>query len=513
MWKQFFGKTFWWTLLGTATLFCLAIPAYAFPFFATILLIFFGCGVFCVSLWKLELGLFIAWAELIAFSHGHLVEAHGISLRMVIFAAVLFAWGVLLIRQKVKPAFSHPIFFPCVGLFVLVCVSFAQAFLLRGNFTTALSDGNAYFYLLYLLPILSVSWDSPHKRQWLQVFAAASVWVSLLTLSIVFVFSHTPEWMLGQTYAFLRDTRLAEITKMTTAIFRTFLPSQIYALFFLLFLSPFFWLRSLSWKDGLIFSSIQGMAIATLLISLSRSYLVGLFVSIIIFFLALLLSRSVSRTNILPALGWHALSKALGFLFLAIALFLPVSYLHGQAGDWAAMFSSRASSVGDAAISSRWKLLDPMWQTIKEHPVLGSGFGKTVSFETDDPRAEAITGDRLWTTYAMEWGWLELWLKMGMLGPLVFLWIALTIVRGLVPLLAQPARWLAIGGLASLAMLYATHTFSPYLNHPLGIGFLLFLVPFLHTAPQGVAAVTEARQETKIQTQAAPVMGSSLRAE
>jgi hypothetical protein len=28
-------------------------------------------------------------------------------------------------------------------------------------------------------------------------------------------------------------------------------------------------------------------------------------------------------------------------------------------------------------------------------------------------------------------------------------------------------------------MLYVTHIFSPYLNHPLGLGFLLFIVPFI----------------------------------
>jgi len=508
MLQQFFGKTFWCTLGGIALIFCLAIPAYFFPALSWILLAGIGLGVFILSLWKLEMGLFIAFAELIAFSHGHLIEAHGISLRMVIFGAVLLAWGIQFLRRKVKLSLGHPLFFPFTGLFLLALCAFGQAYLLRGDLTIALQDGNAYFYILYLLPVLSVPWESIQKRRWIQVFIASSLWVGILTLGIVFIFSHTPEWMLVNTYAFLRDTRLAEITKMTDAIFRTFLPSQIYTLFLLFFLAPFFWLRSLSWKEGIILACAQGVGFATLLISLSRSYLVGLFAGACVFLLALVLSRSVSRKQIFPAIGWHALSKMFGIIFLVIALFLPISYLHGQAGDWANIFSSRAGSTQDAAISSRWKLLDPMWQTIKEHPILGSGFGKTVSFETDDPRAEAVTGDKIWTTYAMEWGWLELWLKMGILGPLVFLWIAFVIIQGLRPLLAQPARWLAIGGLASLAMLYTTHLFSPYLNHPLGIGFLLFLVPFLETLPQKQTVPVLVKEKVRSQPQASPALGS-----
>ena len=495
-------------MIGIALVFLFAIPAYFFPTLSLLLLIAIGGSVFAFSLWKPEIGLFVALAELIAFSHGHLIEFHGISLRMVIFGAVLFAWTVQYLRQKVSLSFHHPLFFPFTGLFFLALCALGQSFLLRGDITTALQDGNAYFYTLYFLPLLSIPWKSLQKHQWIQVFVAASLWVGFLTLGIVFIFSHTPEWMLVNTYAFLRDTRLAEITKMTDAIFRVFLPSQIYLLFLLLFLAPFFWLRSVSWKEGVIFASVQGISIATLLVSLSRSYLVGLFVGMCTFVLALFFSKSVSLKQIFPAIGWHALSKIFGLIFLATALFLPVSYLHGQAGDWADMFSSRAGSTQDAAISSRWKLLDPMWQTIKEHPILGSGFGKTVSFETDDPRAEAVTGDKIWTTYAMEWGWLELWLKMGILGPLVFLWIAYVVIRGLIPLLAQPARWLAIGGLASLALLYTIHIFSPYLNHPLGIGFLLFLAPFLEIPFTKQPTRVCAKKEARPQTQTSPVLGS-----
>ena len=119
-----------------------------------------------------------------------------------------------------------------------------------------------------------------------------------------------------------------------------------------------------------------------------------------------------------------------------------------------------------------------MLATIGEAPLLGSGFGKTVRFQTDDPRARAINPDGTWETYSMEWGWLELWIKMGIFGPLGFLFLAVFLAHAFILQVSTEQCWLAVGFLTSLAFLYGTHVFSPYLNHPIGLGFLLFAFIF-----------------------------------
>jgi len=85
---------------------------------------------------------------------------------------------------------------------------------------------------------------------------------------------------------------------------------------------------------------------------------------------------------------------------------------------------------------------------------------------------------------AMEWGWLELWLKMGVLGPLAFIFIAYELIRRLWSYKSTDLAWLGYALISIVVFLYATHVFSPYLNHPIGLGLLLFVIPFLPAKKQ-----------------------------
>lgn len=505
MLTQFFGKPFWITLGSIALVFLLAIGIFQTPLAITALLVI-GATVFALSLWRLEFGVFVAFAELISQSHGHLIASNGLSLRMIIFVAVMCAWFVGVFLNKRFLDYKHPLVLPFVALIVLVFYGMVRGMVAyQSDLGLVFQDANAYFYLLYLAPILAVNWTSLLKRQLLQVFVASSLWVSIVTLGTVFVFSHFPEFMLGDVYTFLRDTRLAEITKMVESIWRVFMPAQIFSAFLLFLFMPFLWMKELKTKEYVVLSSVQGVAIATLIVSLSRSFWVGLLVAGVVWIALLLRSQSLSWWRVRRAVSYHVLSILVAVSLIAIALFFPVSYQQGSALNFASLFAERTTGMEDVAISSRWNLLDPMIETIAENPVIGSGFGTQVSFKTDDPRAIAMTGDGIWTTHAMEWGWFELWIKMGIAGPLLFGWLFVIIFFSLTPLLfyrkdlvsqkgfeftcmircffsktePHPAAWLAIGLISSLVMLYATHTFSPYLNHPIGLGMLMFVVPFV----------------------------------
>ena len=127
---------------------------------------------------------------------------------------------------------------------------------------------------------------------------------------------------------------------------------------------------------------------------------------------------------------------------------------------------------------SRWTLLPALWQGIERHPVLGSGFGATVTYTSHDPRVVAATGGS-YTTYAFEWGWLDHWFKFGIFGIPLMLWIVGRLMfrswRSSEPL------WIRGTLVASLFALAITHVFTPYLNHPLGIVWLVSLEAWLST--------------------------------
>lgn len=128
----------------------------------------------------------------------------------------------------------------------------------------------------------------------------------------------------------------------------------------------------------------------------------------------------------------------------------------------------------DAAASSRWELLTAMEGAIKERPLTGYGLGATISYQSQDPRVLAQNPNGTYTTFAFEWGWLDHWFKLGVFGLLAVLILVLRIANRIVHTEHAP-RWVRRALLASVIALVATHFFTPYLNHPLGLGYLLML--------------------------------------
>jgi hypothetical protein len=131
-----------------------------------------------------------------------------------------------------------------------------------------------------------------------------------------------------------------------------------------------------------------------------------------------------------------------------------------------------------------------------KHPLLGSGFGTAVTYQTHDPRLLADNPGGQYRTTAFEWGYSDLWLKFGVLGILAYGWFMFALVRPLCAVVrrargAMPSSsageisqenvraLVAAGALLALAALLATHLFSPYLNHPLGIGMLMMVAVLL----------------------------------
>ena len=477
--QQFFGKPFWITLAALAVFFALSAAVFQ-TVFAPVLLVAVIIAVFILSWCDLSLGLFIAFAELFANSHGHLVSAElgdfSFSLRMAIFAAIMAVFFIKLIRRQVKIKKNDQRLLAFAFLAVAVLFGFMQA--APNGWSQAFADGNAYFYMLYVLPILAVPWDALSQRRLLQVLAASAIWVAVLSLFLLYMFTHLEPVFLSHVYKFIRDTRTGEMTLMAEGgFFRIFLPAQFSVLLFLFLLLPFFWMKRLRQnKETLLEIFLIGLCIAVALLSLSRSFWVGIIAGGIVFLILavkFLKDRELGKVMLKSAAA--LVSSAVILLFFVL---FPWPQRSGSFWLLGLLFSNRATEMEDVAISSRWQLLPPLWEEIKKQPIVGQGFGKEVEFITDDPRARAISPDGRWRTYALEWGYLELWLKMGLLGPTAFILLFIASFKGLLPLLKSERAWLGVGFLSALVFLYATHVFSPYLNHPLGLGFLLFLVPF-----------------------------------
>ena len=115
---------------------------------------------------------------------------------------------------------------------------------------------------------------------------------------------------------------------------------------------------------------------------------------------------------------------------------------------------------------------------------MGQGFGATITYQSSDPRVLQASPTGEYTTYAFEWGWLDIWLKLGLFGVLAYLvLIGKIVISGLKLVLDNRQQTIdnrtVLGLIIGLGVIVVVSIFSPYMNHPLGIGYLILVSAIL----------------------------------
>jgi O-antigen ligase len=422
-----------------------------------------------------ENGLLVMFAELIVGSKGHLLNLGPVSIRMALFGIVMAAWAYkMLYRQKRVACFKKIKEFPfsrylaLLALFIIWAI--INAVLRHNALSNIFSDSNAWFFFLLIFPAIDVYYRAEDKvyNRLLPVITGAFLWLVLETLILLFIFTHNLPFA-SAVYHWLRTTGIAEITVTVGAWPRIFIQSQIYAALALVALPL---LTDWKNKDGWLLLS---GAWSVCLLSMSRSF--WLATAVVLFIAALAL---ISR------FGWHQLwskvyliigSAIVAALLITIITVIPVS--GNQKNFSADSFLERASlDSGEAAVASRWSLLPALWHKITLNPIFGSGFGTTVTYKSSDPRVLQSNSSGEYTTYAFEWGYLAFWLKLGLLGLIAYLLLLVKMIA------AGWKKWqhrdrLAGALVLGILVLVITHFFTPYLDHPLGIGYLILAAVLL----------------------------------
>ncbi|MEI6529003.1 MAG: O-antigen ligase family protein [Candidatus Falkowbacteria bacterium] len=430
-----------------------------------------------LTVYRLEYGLLVVIAELLVGSMGHLFMLHisdqQISIRICLWFITLTIFFLKFIGQiicdgkeskylKALLSFSGAKYFIILAIFAFIGLINA---LLRGQqLNLIVSDFNSWLYWLLMLPaIVTFSGDSKKSFENLKtIFLSATIWLSLKTLILLYIFTHNLV-IAPDVYLWLRKTLVGEMTPTLSGWPRIFIQGQIFS-GVALFLT--FWLNNKRLKNisslllGAVFSS-------ALLISFSRSFWVALIVSII--FSLIIIWRLYYFKAALKSALWFAISFSLGLVLIILVAIFP----YPESGKFNADFISRVSNGNEAALASRWSLLPILTQEIKKEPFFGQGFGATITYKSSDPRVLENDPSGKYTTYAFEWGYLDLWLKIGLFGLLAYLFLILYLTNKAIKYGAKNSDYLLLGLAASFVFLAITNIFTPYLNHPLGMGILL----------------------------------------
>ena len=425
--------------------------------------------VLVLSLIDLKFGILVLLTELFIGSKGYLFYfASGgmtVSIRIALWLIVMTIWAgkVLLKKEKIKLK-SYAYFLP---LFLFIFWGLINGYL-NNNFSNVFFDFNGWLFFSLLLPF---SWFIRQKKsieKIKQIFIVCLTWLSFKTLILFFIFSHKFNTLVYEIYRWVRESGVGEITQVQGGFYRIFFQSHIYILigiFFLLIQLPKF--KKIKNRNFIVLFSGISLLFSIIIISFSRSFWVGGLVGGLLYLIWLI--KEYSWQQSLKTLGLIFLSIATSILLITAILYFPCPQALGGFKT-TNLLSERLTETDEAAVSSRWQLLPELWGEVKETPILGQGFGKTVTYLTKDPRALENNADGQYITYAFEWGWLDIWLKLGIFGLLAYLALLSKIVYDG---FKKRANSLILGLTIGIITISVVSFFSPYLNHPLGIGYLI----------------------------------------
>lgn len=471
-----FGKYFKTSLLFLSFALILSFIAYFFPLFNKAAFFVILALTLILTLEKLEYGLYILLVELFIGSKGYLFYfdfgGTSVSLRIALFLVVM---GVWLYRRIEKRNFKFNLNKWWWILFIFIVWGFVWGIIRGNSFQNVFFDFNAWIYFGAIFLFADTIKSREQIENTLQIFTAAVALVILKTFFLLYIFSHGMEVVMYPLYRWLRQFLIGEITLMDSGFYRIFFQSQIYILIgFFIFAVLLIWQKEKSKKLIVHYSLLIAGCLASILVSFSRSFWVGLAFGLLVL-LAFLIIRKISFIRIIK-IGLAGLAV---LVISVAAIWITVKFPYPTPGEISlgSMFEDRLTDLSEAAVRSRWDLLPPLGRAIVKHPVIGSGFGTTVTYKSSDPRAVQLNPDGKFTTYAFEWGYLDILLKIGLAGLVVYLILIVKIWRSGWRL-GREGDFLPLGLLLGIGALLATNFFSPYLNHPLGIGYLLLCSSF-----------------------------------
>lgn len=477
------SRLLYYTLIGLILFDLVAIAAFTFPLFNWALLPIAVISLVWLLLKDIRWGILLPLIELAWGSFGSElfweVGSIQLSLRIVMFGIFITVWFIqtYITKKYDRFAIASPVGVSFVVLVGIVLWGVVIGFLRDNGLGNVFFDANAYIYILYVPLWIQALVRTPIKDVVTVIIATAAA-LSIKTLLLFHVFVNQYDAAnIAFVYIWLRDTRIGEITRAGGSLWRIFIQSQIFiATVFMWYVVYITTRLNLRYRSALMIAA--SVLIAALMVSMSRSYWLGVAV-------ALVIAALVGVRYLIPR--WRqfirAVTSLIGSAVIAIGITSVLVFLpYFGAEPVAQTLFNRLASTSDAAGISRLHLLPPLIAAVSEHPIIGKGFGATVTYQSSDPRIKsALNPSGTVTTFAFEWGYLDQWLKLGAIMLIAFgAVIMYQFYRGWrVIKLGTPHAILIAGILAGLLCVMIVHAFSPYLNHPLGLGYFMFTMVML----------------------------------
>ena len=447
----------------------LSILGYVWPVVSNLVFCLIIAAAIYFSLIKIEYGFLFLIFEFLIGHEGHLFELGGLSLRLSLFLVVMLIWFVQKINdKKQRNFFAQFVKSPGLAMFLvfffIIILGLLQGMIAHDPIL-AIKDFINYSYLFLIFPLIDIFKKQDFVKNVFKMSQAAVIGLSILTIIVFILFVTNLAQVHDHFYWWWRSVVFGKATDMDNGFFRIVSSAHLLILpLFLIFLSFLIENRKRfknKYKKYLIYLSIGASLI--LLINLSRAYFLGMFIGLIF----LLKGINWRRWLIFFCLIVFILVAEFGLLFGLIS--------GGAALQGLGFFKYRISTIffldQETSSLARMAILPGLINMIKQSPIFGQGLGATVDY------TDLLTGQDK-TTFHLDWGYLEIWVELGLFGLIAYILVLLSIFyQGwqTIKKLEEHVfvKRLVIGLLAGLASLTVASLTGPFLFHPIGIFYLV----------------------------------------
>lgn len=465
--------------LNIKTIFLLAIGfiglsmfAWFWPEISAIITILIFVATLYLSSVNIKNGLLILFFEVFLGSLGKLFSTNTIfsfnlSVRLIIFIALILGTIIFLLKHASaqKLLINNLVNFKKTLLLIIAFTIIPTIIgVINNDLFSVYQDANAWIFFGLLLPCLAIDFTKQDLVNLFKILIGTSLATILLTtlLYVLYGWSLISQPIFTWLYHWLRQVGWGEVTHVNGNLYRIFSQAHvsILALWAIcLSLLIKFPQQVINEKTNQLLLFITSLI---LIINLSRSMWVGA----VCLVLYLIITNFKVFIKKLPSL-----------IIIAVLTVLLSGLLIGRFG-FITLASRASQQPTEPALASRIVQLKPLLNGIKSHWLTGTGFGGKVGYPSEDPRAkQKLDAQGLYWTSAFEWGYLDQLLKFGVIIFVAFAYFLFIIITNL-NRKKDLDNFLVM---AILITILATHIFSPYLNHPLGIIWLIIAIIVINT--------------------------------
>lgn len=338
------------------------------------------------------------------------------------------------------------------SLFVVVILQALHGYLNGHDLHLVIADTVPYLFFAYYFPLREIVDDKNFRNLALNALAAAILGNALFILITFAGFSSGIFQLQDNYYHWFRDVAEGKITELPFHFYRLVLNEQLLLVPILLY----FITKIIKKKISGIYIILPVLLLVVLSVNLTRIYLVGLIVGLLVLFRPAEWQR------------WLTVSLLTALFFFASFTAIHLIASRGASLGWE-IFGLRLQSIVTPELEnsslSRILLLPKILEKIGQHPLLGAGFGDTVTIFSP-------VFKQTMTTPYFDWGYLEILDGLGVFGFLI--WLAPIGYLFIRYKKSQSFDW-PMAGLLSLLIINLT---SPALFHVLGVLLITTLLSF-----------------------------------